>query len=505
MPLDPGRIERWAGWTPWAVLAYFTLQTALRLTISGNLEIDEAEIARHVDLQLGYANSQPPLYEWLVISLWKLSGSWPVSVAVAKNASLAATYCFSYWSGRVLFGNRAGAALLALSLLFMPQIVWQSQITLSHSVLAVAASAALLTSLVLLIERRSIQRFIGLGFALGAALLSKYDVLILVVGLAGAFASIPDARRRLASGGLVLSGLIATVIASPHMIWAVENIEKSTARLSKLAEKHGPGFDLPFLGIDGLDKLIVGVAASSFLLAFMWMVARRLSRNEMDVSQLTDTGLLFGRIAGRALAIGLAFCAITVLLDDVHNVHERYLTPLLMLVPFWLGLRFPLAYRPHAVRGFLLMSALVAVLVSVAWPQLALFGPHRFAYPYDTLAKDIAPLAGPAPAILMKRPDYATNFVLRLPGARLFDRNVRTEAVIALWESQSESEQKNLIESAGPCYRPSGAAHELAAPYHYFSGRQARLSFVRLQLDAERPDSECTASVDGASDLAPET
>ena len=134
-------------------------------------------------------NSQPPLYEWLVISLWKLSGSWPVSVAVAKNASLAATYCFSYWSGRVLFGNRAGAALLALSLLFMPQIVWQSQITLSHSVLAVAASAALLTSLVLLIERRSIPRFIGLGFALGAALLSKYNVLILIAGLAGAFAS----------------------------------------------------------------------------------------------------------------------------------------------------------------------------------------------------------------------------------------------------------------------------------------------------------------------------
>ena len=63
------RVERIAQIVPFAILIYFAIQMVLRLAISENLEMDEAEIAGHGMFALGYGNSNPPLYDWIVITL----------------------------------------------------------------------------------------------------------------------------------------------------------------------------------------------------------------------------------------------------------------------------------------------------------------------------------------------------------------------------------------------------------------------------------------------------
>lgn len=479
------RVERWAGWVPYAVLVYFAIQTVLRLAISENLEIDEAEIARHGIFALGYGNSNPPLYDWIVVSLWKLTGSWPAALALAKNGLLASAYLLFYWSGRIVFGTKAGAATLTLSLLLMPQILWHSQITLSHSTAAVTASAATIAVLMWLLDRQTTIRFVVFGLALAATLLSKYSSILLILALVGAVLTIAEARRRLLDWRLLLSGAIAVIIAAPHFIWVLRNLQTSTARLAKLEtlDELWSRFDVPVLGIDGLLTTMTALLTSVWPLAILWMVARWVSRDEPDIGKPMPVGTLFNQVSGRALAIGFTVLAIAVLAADVHHTSDRYLTQFLLLLPFWLGLQFPLAFRPRAVRRFLLTGLVLAVAMTVAWPQLALFGKHRFAYPYDTIATDVTTAAGPDAAILMDRPDYATNIVLRMPAAHIFERGSHPATIAVLWDT-SYDRSAALIEQAGSCYRLDGPARQIVEPFHYFSGNEARISLVVLRYDA---------------------
>ena len=480
------RVERMAGLVPFAIILYFAIQAGMRLAISENLEIDEAEIAGHVTFSLGYGNSNPPLYDWIVVALWKLTGSWPVALAFAKNSLLASTYLLLFRSGYVLFGTRCGAALLSLSLLLMPQIVWQSQITLSHSSVAAATSAAVITALVLLLDQRTTARFVALGIAAGAALLSKYSTVLLMLALAGGIATVPEARARLLERRLSVSAAIAVALIAPHAVWAMLNIEASTARMTKLmANDHlWSRFDVPMLGLDGLLSLAAAFVVSAGLLAILWAGARLIARREPDMAAPTETGLLFGRVTGRALAIGVALSTVGVLVGDVHRVHSRYLMPFLMILPFWLALQFPLAFRPRAVGRALAGSLAVAVAMTLVWPQIALFGNHRFAYPYDTIALQVAAAAGANTAVLMKRSDYARNIVLRMPEAELFEPAMLAPVVAALWDGPAD-EGAALMGVAGPCYRLDGPVRQLAAPFHYFSGNEARLSLAVLRFDPQ--------------------
>ena len=58
------------------------------------------------------------------------------SPALMKNTLLAITYFCTYWSTRLITGRHPLALLAALSLLFVPQISWESQRDLTHTVLA---------------------------------------------------------------------------------------------------------------------------------------------------------------------------------------------------------------------------------------------------------------------------------------------------------------------------------------------------------------------------------
>src|SRR3982751_5718728 len=92
-PTGPRRtLERWASFTPWFVIAYFALQLCLRLLLASPLEVDDAEMVGQIDWALGYPNSHPPLYHWIVRLSYDLFHSWPAATAFPKYALLAAAY-----------------------------------------------------------------------------------------------------------------------------------------------------------------------------------------------------------------------------------------------------------------------------------------------------------------------------------------------------------------------------------------------------------------------------
>src|SRR4051812_13726513 len=253
---SPSRVDAFAGFVPRAIVIYFTFQLAVRLMLSSNLEIDESSFVGAVDWKLGYGDSQPPLYNWLVILFVGVFRYWP-AIAILKYVLLGTTFLLVYDTARRSSGSRVTAATSALALAFVYQLIWQSQFTLAHSVLSVAAAAATLHAFVLILQKGRVRDFVWLGGAVSARLLSKYNfaIFFLSAGLAGW--SIRDFRHAFHRRTSLISVAVIAATFLPHGLWAIAHYGVTTARLSRLEEDSVfSQLRLSLRGIDGLGSLL---------------------------------------------------------------------------------------------------------------------------------------------------------------------------------------------------------------------------------------------------------
>src|ERR1700753_3100121 len=157
------------------LLIYFPLQIILRVCISSSLDLDESEqLVLTQKLSWGYG-SQPPLYTWLQFGLFKCFGASVFSLSLLKNLLLFSTYLFTYFNARLVTRSYACAIAAAVSLFFIPQIVWESQRDLTHSVLAATLVCATIFSFLRLREKPTLARYALFGACAGLGVLSKYN------------------------------------------------------------------------------------------------------------------------------------------------------------------------------------------------------------------------------------------------------------------------------------------------------------------------------------------
>lgn len=380
----------------WLILGYFALQLVLRLGLSSNLETDEAQFVGHTAWAMTYHNAHPPLYNWLIAAALSMSGSWPVAVALVKNTLLAGTYLLAYDAGRRVTGRELTGLLAAASLLFLPQIVWKSQITLAHTVFLMFGVMAVLHAVVLVVERGRTLDFLWLGLAATLGAYAKYNFFLALLAVLGAALVVQEIRGRLFTPRLAWAGGLFAVLYGPHVIWVLGHWQDATHRMAKLAREN-PVFgaiDVPLVGLDGFCALLVAIAAWAGPLILIWLIIWRFSApTTMPVLPRERDTAPFAKFFGLSTAIGVAAFALIILVGDLHYVHERYLTPLLMPLPFWLVTALPLEERGRAPVHFLRTAGVVVFLMLVAWPLWMLFGREQFAYPYKAFSADIAELA----------------------------------------------------------------------------------------------------------------
>src|SRR6185295_14893429 len=154
---------------PWLglILVYFALQVVGRVVLSPSADLDESEqLVLTQKLSWGY-NSQPPLYTWLQFFAFQLFGVSIFSLALLKNLFLLGTYVFTYLNARALARSHAAGVAAAAALLFIPQIAWESQRDLTHSVLASMFAGATLFCFLQLHSRRTVGRYALLGLCAG--------------------------------------------------------------------------------------------------------------------------------------------------------------------------------------------------------------------------------------------------------------------------------------------------------------------------------------------------
>ncbi len=361
---------------------YFIVHTFIRTLISPALEQDEAEqLLLSQSLAWGY-NSQPPLYTWLQVFVFSLFGKSIFSLALLKNTLLLCTYSFSFLSARIVLKNELFAALSALSIILLPQIGWESQRDLTHSVLLTTLCSILFYVTLLTIKYNRLSDFINLGIITGTVFLAKYNSILFVIALLSATLSIPNYRKQLLRPAFALSIIVALFIITPHLLWLTEHLYHADQSIDKMEISHTH----PVMSrLSGAMDLITTIFAFIALLLFIFIPHFwrywQTKRNKND---------LLKQWLDRHLLISLGLMLAIILLFSVSNIKDRWLQPLLFLFPLWLFSHLSHTI-PYAImkRYSLIIGGVACIIIFILYARI-LFSEYsgtstRLNYPYHSL------------------------------------------------------------------------------------------------------------------------
>jgi 4-amino-4-deoxy-L-arabinose transferase-like glycosyltransferase len=339
-----------------ALAAYLGAQVLARLWTGDAVELDEAEqLLWTQQLALGYG-TQPPLYTWLQRAVFEIVGVSVLGLALLKNGLLALTYLFTYAAARTLVPASL-AALASASMLLIPQIGWESQRDLTHSVVCTTMVAATWWAVLALRQRATPARYAALGLALGLGLLGKYSFAGFALGLLLALAAARDTRPLLMHRGMALALALAALIVAPHALWLLSNMAQATGGT---LQKMGATAALPWAQgvMRGLGRLSLVVVA---FLTPLWVVLVVLF-----VRRGWREGVVPGPGCGllrRYLVMVAVLLLALVLFAGVTHFKGRWLQPFLFIAPVAFFACAPQLLRHPRLPAYRRLLALWAVLL----------------------------------------------------------------------------------------------------------------------------------------------
>jgi 4-amino-4-deoxy-L-arabinose transferase-like glycosyltransferase len=263
----------WRRITYLALLILLALRVLLLAVTPLNLYADEAQYWRWGEkLDWGYY-SKPPMIAWLIHAVTSVFGNAEWAVRLPAPFLHTAGALFLFHLGRDMYGGRTGM-LAALGYALMPAVVLSSAVISTDGVLMPFWCAALFCFWRLRAGKGGWVSAAGLGFAIGAGLLSKYAMIYFLICIVLTLLIDRDSRRTLVSRhGLIVLALAGLVFA-PHMAWNAAHDFKTVSHTVDNANLGGdlinPGNALTFL----VDQLGVFGPVSFLALVFGLFVIR---------------------------------------------------------------------------------------------------------------------------------------------------------------------------------------------------------------------------------------
>jgi 4-amino-4-deoxy-L-arabinose transferase-like glycosyltransferase len=401
------------------LLGYFLLQIVLRLWISSSLDLDESEqLVLTQKLSWGYG-SQPPLYTWIQWAFFKVFGPSVFGLSLLKNILLFCTYLLTYLNARLITGRPICGMAAAASLLFIPQIVWESQRDLTHSVLAAMLACATLFCFLRLAQNTrkpaseggggSIRNYALFGLCAGLGVLSKYNFALLLVALMLAAISMREFRAVVFNRRMLVAGMIAVLLILPNLTWALEhrNLALSAAGKFRIQESsHWFG-----AVISGFKGLIVCSVTFFAPLAVVYTLIFGKRRASDGAAERSFCGVLLWRM----LLASYGLMVLAIVIFRISDVRDRWLLPILVTSPVlavvWLQRRLD-AGRLKWIFGIVL--ATFALEGRIIWAE-QLHRTQPWNRPYDALAQEMKSTLAPASAVITDTTLLAGNLRLQLP------------------------------------------------------------------------------------------
>jgi hypothetical protein len=365
-------------------------------------------------------------------------------------------------------------------------------------------------ALVLLFEKRTLGRYAFFGLATGLALLAKYNDVLLVTALIAAALSVPTYRTAILDRRIVMSAIITALVVLPTALWNIEHESAFFGHASKF-QIGGFGAHILWSRLQGLQDLVASTVTFAILPFGLIVIAFAMEKLAMTAwEQRAGAGAQF---VGRIILFGLAITAALIIASGATDVRNRWLLPLLFLVPAYGAMRAEeFGLKGRKIQNFLAGTgaALAILAIPAIWYIQAAGGNGlsssvQLDYPafYKLLTAD-----GPVSTIVGDE-QWVGNF-------RLVERNIvildtRTPyfisllqpPAVAVWldEKPMPAGLLDKVEKAG--YAVDGTVHRLSVPEHLSKKGSRAAGFVRLRkirdvpaTDAGVPDAESTQDGD---------
>jgi len=471
--------------------AYFLVHIVIRVTVSDSLELDEAEqLVLGQTLSWGYG-TKPPLYSWLQIGFFRLFGEHVLALSLLKNLLLFSTYLCTFLAARKITDRTDTALIAALSLLMIPQIVWESQRDLTHSVLATTVAALTLYLFLRLCAERRTFLYLAFGAVVGLGFLAKFNVVILPLALVVAALSLPGLRPAILERRSWLSLAALLLVVSGYLCWFADNRDAALAQTYTFRMQAAlPYWQALVKGNASLVKatLAFGGAAFALLMAVFWRPGNSLGDAHHQP---------YRQLLGRTILVTLLILELMVVLFRVTHFKDRWLQPLLFYAPAWLI--FVLAVRPAkaAVRNFLTICLAISLVVLLLLPARTILAAQRNTFdalnvPYHRFAEQLKDKGFAQSLILAADGLVAGNLRLQLPNSTVIavglpqPRLVPHDNCLLAWDAtQNPEPPPPLLELASSlqCSVDLNPPDLLEASYHYAGDppRMARLGTMRCR------------------------
>lgn len=367
---------------PFFIVGYFVLQIIIRLATTNIAVLDESEqIMLSQYFSLGY-NEQPPLYTWIQMGVFKLTGISVFGLSLLKNTLLCLTYVFIYKLGVLLMEDKLKASLSAVSLFLLPQMVWDAQVDQTHTVF-LTTSTVLTVYLFFYIVKKEASWFYFLFFGIssGIGLLAKYNFVLVLIALGGVALYFPAYRKAFYKKALLLSILVAFCMVLPHFLWFISHLDVATNRtVERMNAGHTTNVVVNFA--KGSGDLIFSIIA--FLSPF-WLFFILSFRKEFTWKLNTQARAL---IAYGVIIFTLLF--VMVALSGTTHIKERWLQPYLVIAPLFLFSQVATIDAKWS-RRFMLLSLIAPIVVALVvlirpWLIDVRGKPTRASYPFEQVA-----------------------------------------------------------------------------------------------------------------------
>lgn len=430
---------------PLFIIGYFIFQIMVRLLTTNIAVLDESEqIMLSQYFSLGY-NEQPPLYTWLQMGVFKLTGTSIFGLSLLKNTLLCLTYLFTYQLGMLLMEDKLKASLSAVSLFLFPQMVWDAQVDQTHTVFLTTATAMTVYLFFYIAKKEEISwwYFIFFGISAGVGLLAKYNFVLVLVALGGVALLLPEYRKRFYTKSLLLAILIAFCMVLPHFLWFISHLDVATNRtVERMSAGQTGSHIINFLKGSGDLVLSTLVSLLPFGLFFTVYFKKRF------VWQTNfETKALMGYVA-----IIFAFLFLMVALSGTTHIKERWLQPYLVLVPLFLFLHVK-HIDAKFMRRFVLISLVAPIIVSLIvlirpWLIDVRGKPTRASYPFEEVSMLMKEQLVPAKNRLFYAEDkyFGGNLKLFFPDATVITPSLPHQPyqlgkeVVVFWENEKPAD-----------------------------------------------------------------
>ena len=324
------RLARSGGAVYLLLAAYFILNIVLRLLAPASLELDEGQqlfLAQW--FAIGY-DTQPPFYNWVQYGVVQLLGSTVLAVTVLKNLMLFGCYLLFGLTASLVIRDRVLAVIATLGLITIPQIGFESQRDLTHTVAVLFAACMFIYFFFSALQRPTALNYAMAGLAIGIGVISKYNFVLLP--LAAVIATLPerDLRARLFDPRVLLTLAASAVVVTPHALWFIDHVREATSGSIGKMTDDAHGSRIETIG-EGLLSLAGAIAA--FALPTLLLFAVAFGRTLLDAWKAENQ---WTRLIGRMFLAFIVILLLLVVVGGANNIKDRWLVPMFFLLPIYL-------------------------------------------------------------------------------------------------------------------------------------------------------------------------